>query len=293
MTGTLGLFSLVDLFQLLAAARRSGRLSIDHPKGMAKVYFEKGQVVHADFAGESGENAVYSLFADERGTFEFRLGMPATENTIKAGTENLVLEAVRRLDESRRSASEDEEERHLSVSRDAVPVRSTVAERILATGPSGPGAVDAAGEELALTAAERKLVEEVDGVRNITRIAVQTGIDPDEAAIIAERLVRTGVLKLSNRRIRTARLVTRLTKLPLEPGVVGVDQTIIAAWEKALETDVTEVACRREDGMVLLFSLQLLSGAGPFLEISRDTLVRANLTVNEALLVRPLRYQEE
>ena len=57
----------------------------------------------------------------------------------------------------------------------------------------------------------------------------------------------------------------------------------------ASEIDVEEVACRRDDGTVLLFSLQVLSGAGPFLELSRDTLVRANLVANEALLVRPLR----
>ena len=280
MTGTLGLFSLVDLFQLLASARRSGRLSVDHPKGVARVYFEKGDVVHAEFAGVTGEQAVFDLFADERGTFEFRLGMPALETSIAGGTENLVLEAVRRLDESRRDPTSVQEVQP-SLSRDAVPVRSTVAERILATGPEAA--------DLTLTDEERRLVEGADGVRTITRIALQTGIDPDAAAVIADRLVRTGVLKLNTRRVRTARLVTRLTKLPLEPGVVGVDQTIVTAWEKALEIDVEEVACRRDDGTVLLFSLQIVSGAGPFLEITRDTLVRANLVANEALLVRPLR----
>jgi len=280
VTGTLGLFSLVDLFQLLASARRSGRLSVDHPKGVARVYFEKGDVVHAEFAGAKGEQAVYDLFADERGTFEFRLGMPALETSISGGTENLVLEAVRRLDEARRGSAGGSETQP-AVSRDAVPLRSTVAERILAT---GSGSAD-----LALTPNELKLIEEADGVRTVTRIALHAGIDPDEAAVIAERLVRTGVLKLNTRRVRTARLVTRLTRLPLEPGVVGVDQTIVSAWEKALEIDVEEVACRRDDGTVLLFSLQVLSGAGPFLELSRDTLVRANLVANEALLVRPLR----
>ncbi|HZJ11005.1 MAG TPA: hypothetical protein VFD39_15005, partial [Trueperaceae bacterium] len=185
-----------------------------------------------------------------------------------------------------------------AVSRDAVPVRSTVAERLIATGAGGGSAGGgsghgAPGAELELTADERRLVEEADGVRTITRIALQTGIDPDRAAVVAERLVRTGVLKLNNRRVRTARLVTRLTALPLEPGVVGVDQSIVKAWEKALEIDVTEVACRRDDGTVLLFSLQLVSGAGPFLEITRDTLVRANLVANEALLVRPLRPQPD
>src|SRR5690606_23940669 len=81
VTGTLGLFSLVDLFQLLAAARRSGRLSIDHPSGPAKVFFDKGQVVHAEFQGIAGEEAVYAIFADERGTFEFRVAIPAPSVT--------------------------------------------------------------------------------------------------------------------------------------------------------------------------------------------------------------------
>ena len=50
VTGTLGLFSLVDLFQLLAASGRTGRLAVQHPLGRARVYFEKGQVRHAEFS---------------------------------------------------------------------------------------------------------------------------------------------------------------------------------------------------------------------------------------------------
>lgn len=273
MTGTLGLFSLVDLFQLLSSARRSGRLTIDHPRGRGRVYFEKGVVVHADFAGLVGEEAVYALFADERGTFEFRIGMPAPEQTVTTSTENLVLEAVRRLDESRRDVAEDAAEPRIG--RDAVPVRATSADELLRTGG------------VRLTPEERALFDNADGVRTVTRIAAQAGLDESRALLVVQRLVKTGVLKLQTKRPRTARLVARLTQLPIAPGAAGVDVNIVAAWERALDRPVRQVACRREDGTVLVFDLLLLEGAGPFLELSRDAFLRADIVANEPLLVRP------
>ncbi|MEJ2288301.1 MAG: DUF4388 domain-containing protein, partial [Deinococcales bacterium] len=140
MTGTLGLFSLVDLFQLLSSSQRSGRLGVDHPAGLARVYFDKGQVVHAEFGELKGEDAVFALFADERGSFEFRLGIPAPDSTITGGTENLVLEAIRRLDEARRDTGP-------TVARDAVPVLDTTFER---------------AEELTLNDEERRVLAHVN-----------------------------------------------------------------------------------------------------------------------------------
>ncbi|HZX00593.1 MAG TPA: DUF4388 domain-containing protein [Trueperaceae bacterium] len=276
MTGTLGLFSLVDLFQLLASARRSGRLTVDHPRGRARVYFDKGVAVHADFDGMGGEEAVYALFADERGAFEFRIGMPAPEETIKSSTENLVLEAVRRLDEARRDAATPADPAEPRVSRDAIPTRATLADEALRTGGG-----------VTLTTEEQVLIDGADGIKTIARLASQTGMDADRAVVVVQRLVKTGMLKLQTKRPRTARLVARLTQLPIATGAAGVDVNIVAAWERALERQVTHVACRREDGTVLVFGLQLLEGAGPFLELSRDAFVRANIVANEALLVRP------
>lgn len=276
VTGTLGLFSLVDLFQLLASARRSGRLTVDHPRGRARVYFDKGVAVHADFDGMGGEEAVYALFADERGAFEFRIGMPAPEETIKSSTENLVLEAVRRLDEARRDAATPADPAEPRVSRDAIPTRATLADEALRTGGG-----------VTLTTEEQVLIDGADGIKTIARLASQTGMDADRAVVVVQRLVKTGMLKLQTKRPRTARLVARLTQLPIATGAAGVDVNIVAAWERALERQVTHVACRREDGTVLVFGLQLLEGAGPFLELSRDAFVRANIVANEALLVRP------
>ncbi len=100
------MFSLVDLFQLLAASARSGRLNIAHPEGNARIFFDKGRVVHADFGEEVGEAAVYALFADERGSFEFYVGQTAPQVSVTISTENLLFEATRRFDETRHSAAD-------------------------------------------------------------------------------------------------------------------------------------------------------------------------------------------
>lgn len=271
VTGTLGLFSLVDLFQLLTSAKRTGRLSVEHPAALARIYFDRGQVVHAEFGELVAEEAVYALFQDERGSFEFRIGLPSPYNSIKASSENLVLEAVRRLDESRRDGPDEH-----AISRDAVPF-------VPENGPP-PG--------VRLTADEQRVLGHVDGRRTVTRLALDLGMEPEAALTICARLVRTGVLKLQNRRARTARLVTRLAPKRLPPGTVGLDPSIVGAWEKVLGQPVQKIACRREDGTVQLFDAQPLAGAGPYLELNRDTLVRADLRVNEALLVRPLEDPE-
>lgn len=279
VTGTLGLFSLVDLFQLLASARRTGRLVVEHPVSSARIYFDKGQAVHAEFGELVGEDAVYTLFADERGSFEFRLGLPSPASTIAVGTENLVLEAMRRLDEVNRGMGpQDGSGGHsMTVQPDAVPAM--------------PTALPGEQREFALNADELAVMSQVDGHRTVTRIALNLGKDSGDVRLICERLVRTGVLKLQNRRARTARLVTRLARKRLAPRRVGVDGSILDAWSNALGARVKEVACRRDNGEVLLFAVTRVEGLGPFIELSRDTLVRANLRVDQTLLVRPVTDQ--
>lgn len=279
VTGTLGLFSLVDLFQLLASARRTGRLVVEHPVSSARIYFDKGQAVHAEFGELVGADAVYTLFADERGSFEFRVGLPSPATSIEVGTENLVLEAMRRLDEVNRGMSPQVGGGGpgMTVQPDAVPAMPTTL----------PGE----RREFALNAEELAVMSQVDGHRTVTRIALNLGRDSGEVRVICERLVRTGVLRLQNRRARTARLVTRLARKRLSARRVGVDASILDAWSKALGTTVNEVACRRDNGEVLLFEVVPMEGIGPFIELSRDTLVRANLRVDQTLLVRPVTDQ--
>jgi len=267
MTGTLGLFSLVDLIQLLSGARRSGRLLVQHPKGDAKLYFEEGEIVHAIFGELSGETAVYALFADERGPFAFASGLPAMERSIELRTQNLVLEAVRRLDEARR-----DDGGLVPYEPDMVPE---------STGALAP-VRDTLGE------GEHAVLAHVDGRRSVQRIADVSDLPVDDVARILARLVAADLVVVRKRRPRTARLVVQRATGRIAPGTASVDVSIVESWTRSLGRRPGEVVCRREDGRVLRFRLTEQEGAGPFLSLGRVTLLRSGLNVDEPLLVRPV-----
>ncbi len=265
MTGTLGLFSLVDLFQLLASSSRTGRLRIQHPIGKARVYFDKGRVVHAEFDEMVGEEAVFALFRDEQGNFEFTVGLPAPLVSVESNTENLILEAIRRLDEARREEPQD------AVPRDSVPV---VVEENLS--------------RFTLQHDEQAVLQRINGARNVTQIALDAGVEPEVAMEVVGRLLKVGTVKIRGKRARTARLVTRLTDATLPADSVGLDQGILTTWERAIGYPPRQVACRLPDGRVNVFDARAVHGAGPYIHFSRDALFRANLAVDVILLVRPV-----
>lgn len=275
MTGTLGLFSLVDLFQLLASASRTGRLAISHPDSTALVYFDRGKAVHAEFGELEAEEAVYALFADERGAFEFRLGLPSPQKSIGVGTENLVLEALRRLDERGRFGERAAEPgaQPLVMSRETIP--------------AVPDVMLMGNDEFVLNNEELAIMSQVDGHRSLERIAAAVGQSYEDVKAVCGRLVRTGVLKIENRRPRIARLVTRMASRSLSPSSVRIDTNIIDSWTNALGVVVEQVDCRHEDGAVLTFEVEPSEGLGPYVELGRDALARFGLRVNQTLLVKP------
>jgi len=267
MTGTLGLFSLVDLFQLLAGAGRTGRLKVEHPKGDAKVYFEAGEVVHAIFGDLAGVDAVYALFADERGQFTFTSGLPALDKSIEMGTQNLVLEAVRQLDESRRDNDDD-----VALEPDMVPERNDE--------------VDAATVKLG--APEVGVLGRIDGRRSVQRLADASGISVVETSRIVARLVAAGVVVVRKRRPRTARLVVRPAGTKLPAGTAAIDPSIVEAWTRSLGRRPEAILCRREDGTVDRLQLMRFDAVGPYLMVGRATLLRTGLETDQPLLVRPV-----
>ncbi len=269
MTGTLGLFSLVDLFQLLASSARTGRLLIDHPEGEARVYFDKGRVVHAEFALLRGAEAVFALFQDERGSFIFNLGLPSPETSIHVGTENLLLDAIRRLDESRQQQSGLEP----SVSDSSVP--------FFADGAAMDGS-------FTLDAKEVLVLRLVDARRDLRQIAQESQLELAEIRELIARLVRVGALALRERKPRVARLVAQLSNTPLATSTVEIDSAILLNWENLLGEAPQRVACRRPDGKVDVFLVTEAESVGPYIRFSRDTLMAGNLAVDTPLLVKPL-----
>jgi len=98
--GKLGVFSPEELVQLLEVSRKSGEMEILSSYGEAKVWVKEGKVVHADFIGIEGQEAIYLLFALGEGTFEFRAGIEPPTETIHSSASMLLLEGLRMMDET-------------------------------------------------------------------------------------------------------------------------------------------------------------------------------------------------
>lgn len=104
LRGNLKDFSLPDIIQLVGFGRKTGVLRVDCGNGGAALFFDDGNVVHAEKSGMEGEAAVYSLFRIPEGEFRFQTETPPPGRTIYMDPTNLVMEAARLLDESRRDA---------------------------------------------------------------------------------------------------------------------------------------------------------------------------------------------
>lgn len=106
LRGNLKDFSLPDIIQLVGFGRKTGALRISFVGGAAALYFEEGNVIHAEYPGTQGEQAVYAMFRVPHGEFRFQADVAPSTRTIAMDPTNLVMEAARLLDESRRAEAE-------------------------------------------------------------------------------------------------------------------------------------------------------------------------------------------
>ena len=105
LRGSLGDFDLTNVIQLLESGRKTGALRVVSPGAEAVFYFAQGQLVHATYSGQVGEEAVClffrSLFLGPKGEFWFKTESLPRIRTITRDCKHLVLEAARVFDESR------------------------------------------------------------------------------------------------------------------------------------------------------------------------------------------------
>lgn len=108
--GDLADFTLADVVQLIIFSRKTGALTIWQKGQEAFLFFDQGQLVHAQCAGGSGEEAAFSVFDVVSGKFEFFTGMTPPERTIFIDGTHFLIEAARRADEAARVKAEGPEE---------------------------------------------------------------------------------------------------------------------------------------------------------------------------------------
>jgi DNA-binding response OmpR family regulator len=97
--GNLAQIPLVDLLQILAVNRKTGRLAVERAGERAEIALEEGRVLDARMGVATGEKALYRLLTLREGQFAFVPGPSGAAVRIDRKVEELVLEGLRQADE--------------------------------------------------------------------------------------------------------------------------------------------------------------------------------------------------
>jgi response regulator RpfG family c-di-GMP phosphodiesterase len=100
VSGSLQEMALPDIVQVLWHGRKSGSLRIHALDGSGEIHFVEGQIYNALFGKIRGADAFYKMVALSAGEFALDPGFIAPQRVIEDSPEGLLLEGMRRLDES-------------------------------------------------------------------------------------------------------------------------------------------------------------------------------------------------
>lgn len=99
--GRLSEMSLPTLVQMTCQEGNRAQLSIRQNDSEALLYFDRGNVVHAEMDGYEGEEVVYRLLAWQDGEFSLESGVVPPARTIESAWTSLLMDGLQRLDEER------------------------------------------------------------------------------------------------------------------------------------------------------------------------------------------------
>lgn len=91
----------LELLQSLSIYKSAGHVLFFHPYGHSQVWFEGGQLIDARSGALEGTAAVYRIAGHEVGDFHVEVTGESRPRTIESSGTGLVLEAARRMDETR------------------------------------------------------------------------------------------------------------------------------------------------------------------------------------------------
>jgi CheY-like chemotaxis protein len=90
---------LFDYVQMVALSGRDKLVKVVTPVNEGKIWFEHGDIVHAEFESHAGELAFYKVLATGRGTFTEVFYTDPPKRTIMGSATGLLMEAARQMDE--------------------------------------------------------------------------------------------------------------------------------------------------------------------------------------------------
>ncbi len=98
LVGDLKDLRLPSLIQLNCMERNTAKMTIAYGNKYGFIYFDDGQVVHAEFDPEMGEKAVFRLLTLEDGKFKVESGIRAPIKSINTSWNNLLLDGLHKID---------------------------------------------------------------------------------------------------------------------------------------------------------------------------------------------------
>jgi hypothetical protein len=110
LSGSLQHLDLPGVVQMLVHSRQTGSLSVNAGSIDGILFFENGDVTHAESGDLIGDDAVVHIVkycnGVETGSYKFLPGESAATRTVLRSATELMLEALRELDESAQDSSD-------------------------------------------------------------------------------------------------------------------------------------------------------------------------------------------
>ena len=109
--GNVADFQLSDIIQLHCLGRLTSALSVECEDGKGTIFFQEGNIIHAETRKLEGEHAFYHILSWQGGEFQVLRNHVPSRETITKNWQSLLLESMRRVDENSDLAKEVEEEK--------------------------------------------------------------------------------------------------------------------------------------------------------------------------------------
>ena len=100
LTGHLNDYPLSDIVGILRHQRKTGRLTIEYPKGPATFFFQEGALVDAQLNNLSGLQAICVALAEPPSPFNFNPLIPSSRRSIDSSLQRVVSELLGCWDEN-------------------------------------------------------------------------------------------------------------------------------------------------------------------------------------------------
>jgi hypothetical protein len=99
LVGNLKDLKLPNLIQINCMEKNNAKLTLEHGGQYGFLYFQSGQIVHAEFDPDTGEKALFRMLAFDEGKFKVEADIRPPVITIKSHWNNLLLEGLHQLDD--------------------------------------------------------------------------------------------------------------------------------------------------------------------------------------------------